>query len=597
MSPVSNPAAAAPIPMSIRRAVFAALNIGTWGGLIALLAAALSPGGLTGLDILMLVLFALWLPWFVIGFWNAVIGFILMRFTANPVAAVIPHVNLVRGDEPITASTAIAICIRNEPPARVARNLFPLLEDLAASGEGRNFHLYILSDTSDAQVAAAEATLFGAMTKDWEGRIGVTYRLREANTGFKAGNIRDFCERWGRNHEFMITLDADSIITAAAALRMVRIMQIDPQLGILQALVIGLPSTSAFARMFQFGMRLGMRSFTLGSAWWQGDCGPYWGHNAIIRIKPFTEHCELPVLSGRGLLGGHILSHDQVEAVMMRRAGYDVRVLPEEDLGWEENPPTLTEFMRRDVRWCQGNTQYIRLVGMPDIKPVSRFQISFAILMYFGSPIWLTFVLLGTALVASGMNVDMGYAWTFFSIIFTLLFAPKLATAADVLLTPELRARYGGGWRFAGSLALELVFNTLLISLMAVVHTAFLIRLLSGRSITWMAQSRDGHEVPLTDAVRYFLPQTIIGVCVIGVVWSTPELLPFALFTALGMALAIPFAVLTASQAFGEWCIRRGLFKLPEEFAPPPIFTALKVPAIEAAKLEAPANSATSHAR
>jgi membrane glycosyltransferase len=147
------------------------------------------------------------------------------------------------------------------------------------------------------------------------------------------------------------------------------------------------------------------------------------------------------------------------------------------------------------------------------------------------------------------------------------------------------------------SLALELIFNTLLISLMAVVHTAFLIRLLSGRSITWMAQSRDGHEVPLSDAVRYFLPQTIIGVAAIGAVWNTPELLPFALFGALGMALAIPFAVLTASQAFGEWCIRRGICKLPEEFAPPPIFSALKVPAIEAARLDAPADSAASHAR
>lgn len=583
--------------MSVRRGLFAVLNLGTWGGLIALLAAALAPGGLTGLDILMLVLFALWLPWFVIGFWNAVIGFILMRFTPDAVAAVIPHVKFVLGDEPIATSTAIAICIRNEPPARVARNLVPLLEDLVASGEAGRFHLYILSDTSDPQIAAAEATLFGGMAKDWDERIKVTYRLREVNTGFKAGNIRDFCERWGKNHDFVITLDADSIITATAALRMVRIMQIDPQLGILQALVIGLPSTSAFARLFQFGMRLGMRSFTLGSAWWQGDCGPYWGHNAIIRLKPFTEHCELPVLPGRGLLGGHILSHDQVEAVLMRRAGYDVRVLPEEDLGWEENPPTLTEFMRRDVRWCQGNTQYIRLVGMPGIKPVSRFQISFAILMYFGSPIWLTFVLLGASLVAKGMTVDMGYAWTFFAIIFALLFAPKLATAADVLLTPEQRARYGGGWRFVASLALELIFNTLLISLMAVVHTAFLIRLLSGRSITWMAQSRDGHEVPLSDAVRYFLPQTIIGVAAIGAVWNTPELLPFALFGALGMALAIPFAVVTASQAFGEWCIRRGICKLPEEFAPPPIFSALKVPAIEAARLDAPADSAASHAR
>ena len=194
--------------------------------------------------------------------------------------------------------------------------------------------------------------------RNGSGRIPVTYRAAHVNTGFKAGNIWDFCERWGDQHEFAVTLDADSFMTAAAIMRMVRIMQADPKLGILQGLVVGMPSTSAFARIFQFGMRLGMRSYTIGSAWWQGDCGPYWGHNAVIRIAPFIAHCRIPELPEGGVLGGHVLSHDQIEAVLMRRAGYDVRVLPEEDLGWEENPPTLIEFIRRDLRWCQGNMQY-----------------------------------------------------------------------------------------------------------------------------------------------------------------------------------------------------------------------------------------------
>src|SRR6185503_12995327 len=178
----------------------------------------------------------------------------------------------------------------------------------------------------------------------WRGRISLTYRRREANTGFKAGNIRDFCDRWGDQHDHALVLDADSLMTAEAVLRLVRIMQANPQLGILQSLVIGMPSTSAFARIFQFGMRLGMRSYTIGSAWWQGDCGPYWGHNAVIRLKPFIAHCHIPARPD----GTHILSHDQIEAVLMRRAGYEVRVLPEEGASWEENPPTLLEFIRRD---------------------------------------------------------------------------------------------------------------------------------------------------------------------------------------------------------------------------------------------------------
>src|SRR5205807_10055383 len=164
-------------------------------------------------------------------------------------------------------------------------------------------------------------------------------------------------ERWGRDHELAITLDADSFMPAAAMLRLVRVMQACPEIGILQGLVVGLPSTGAFARIFQFGMRLGMRSYTIGSAWWQGDCGPYWGHNAIVRLAPFMAHCDLPVLQ-EGAVKGHVLSHDQIEAVLMRKAGYEVRVLAEEGSSFEQNPPTLVEFIRRDLLWCQGNMQY-----------------------------------------------------------------------------------------------------------------------------------------------------------------------------------------------------------------------------------------------
>ena len=197
-------------------------------------------------------------------------------------------------------------------------------------------------------------------------------------------------------HEFAVVLDADSFMTADAVLRLVRIMQADPELGILQGLVVGLPSTSAFARLFQFGMRLGMWSYTLGSAWWQGDCGPYWGHNAVIRLAPFMAHCQIPILPGNGVLGGHVLSHDQIEAALMRRAGYAVRVLPDEELGWEENPPTLPEFIRRDLRWCQGNMQYWRFLFLPGLKLVSRYQLAFAILMFLGSPAWMGLLVLGT---------------------------------------------------------------------------------------------------------------------------------------------------------------------------------------------------------
>ena len=234
-----------------------------------------------------------------------------------------------------------------------------------AAGVGDRFHLYVLSDTGDPALAAAEEAQMRDFATEWRDRIAVVYRRRAANTGFKAGNIRDFCAHWGGDHDFALTLDADSFMTADAVLRLVRIMQSDPKLGIVQSLVVGLPSTSAFARLFQFGMRLGMRSYTIGSAWWQADCGPYWGHNALLRLAPFIAHCDLPDLPATGVLGGQILSHDQIEAVLMRRAGFEVRVLPVEHQSFEENPATLLEFIRRDLRWCQGNMQYWHLLGLP----------------------------------------------------------------------------------------------------------------------------------------------------------------------------------------------------------------------------------------
>ena len=368
--------------------------------LIVLAVVALSPAGFSAIDIVLIVLFTITLPWMVAGFWNAIIGFLILRFSSDSVAAVIPQVASIRGDEPIVASTAILLCIRNELPERMIRNLRPLLAGLDRSGFGDRFHVYVLSDTSDPQIAAVERERFAELANVWDGRIAMTYRRRAVNTGFKAGNIWDFCEQWGANHEFAVSLDADSFMTAEATQLLVRIMQADPELGILQGLVVGLPSSSAFARVFQFGMRLGMRSYTIGSAWWQGDCGPYWGHNAVFRLGPFIAHCELPVLSRGGSEARHILSHDQIEAALMRAAGYSVRVLPEEGLGWEENPPTLLEFIRRDLRWCQGNMQYWRFLALPGLKPVSRYQLGLAILMFIGSPAWIGMLVLGTLALA-----------------------------------------------------------------------------------------------------------------------------------------------------------------------------------------------------
>jgi membrane glycosyltransferase len=574
--------------ISGRRVLFATLFATTMAGVLVLAALALSPGGFDIVDMTLLALFAVTLPWMVAGFWNAVIGFLIVRLAADPIAAVMPAAARVRGDEPVTVSTAILLCIRNELPERMIRNLEPMLAGLDIAGCGERFNLYVLSDTSDAKIAGDEEACFAAFTARWRDRVAITYRRRTVNTGYKAGNIREFCERWGGKHDFAVTLDADSFMTADAVLRLVRIMQADPKLGILQGLIVGLPSTSAFARVFQFGMRLGMRSYTIGSAWWQGDCGPYWGHNAVLRLRPFIAHCALPVLSGNGTEDRHILSHDQIEAVLMRAAGYDVRVLPQEDLGWEENPPTLLEFIRRDLRWCQGNMQYWRFLSLPGLKPVSRYQLALAILMFIGSPAWIGLLVLGTlalafsATPASFIRADAGMA--LLVCVLVMWFSPKIASAIDILLRPELRRAFGGTGLFIINYAIETVYSILLCPILWFGHTIFLIGLLFGREIGWIGQTRDDHAVPFTLALHNLWPHTLLGCAMLGLLAVTqPAGIPYALLLAAGPALAIPFAMITAWPLLGSFAARVGIGRLPEETERPAMLLALALPAIEQA--------------
>ena len=576
------------LTLSWRRALFAFLVVTTMAAVLWLACVAVPPHSFGALAFLLL--FAVTLPWSVMGFWNALIGFLIMRLRRDPATAVNPLVASIHGDEPVTSPTAILICIRNESPDQVVRNLESLLEGLVPARTAHLFHVYLLSDSSDPEIIAAEAARFENLIARWNSTIPVTYRRRAVNTAFKAGNIRDFCERWGHNHIFALTLDADSFMPANAVLRLVRIMQANPTLGILQTLIVGLPSVSPFARLFQFGMRLGMRSYTLGAAWWQGDCGPYWGHNAIIRLAPFIAHCHLPVLPGNGPLAGPILSHDQVEAVLMRRAGYEVRVLVEEGMSWEENPPTLMEFTRRDLRWCQGNMQYWRLLTMPGLKLISRLQLLFAIQMYLTSPAWMAMTALGMVALAfsdtaatSYVSVGVSAGTALFAIVMLMTFAPKIASIIDVLLWKSKRRSYGGGTAFVLNVAAETLFMTLLSPIVALSQTMFLTRLLIfRRGGTWTGQLRQTHAVPWRLAFAKLWPHMLAGCAILAVVATkAPGDIAFALLGATGLILAAPFAVATASPLIGTWFARTGVGRIPEENVPPPTLLALQLPAIE----------------
>ena len=564
MSTAQSPAIQPPgLSLRARRVVFLCLVLSTSLGLMSLMAAALFPSGIDPLGIAMLVCFAITLPWTAIGFWNAAIGLALMVFARDPEAYVAPHLRSIGNHEAIASRCAVAICIRNEGTERLSRNLSWMLEGLIATGDARWFHLYMLSDTSWPEVAAEEEALAQSLRERYGHAIEITYRRRTERSGFKAGNLRDFCQRWASNHDYAIVLDADSLMTPAAMLRLVRMMQVNPRIGILQTLVTGLPSASAFARVFQFGMRLGMRSYTLGAASWQGDCGPYWGHNAILRLAPFAEHCDLPRLPGKPPLGGDVLSHDQIEAVLMRRAGYEVRVLPIEDGSFEENPPTLLEFIRRDLRWCQGNMQYFQLLGLERLLPVSRIQLWLAIAMYASAPAWLGFMVLGL-IRQGGFRPDLGAILLVLTLVMS--FAPKFATLAAVLIQSRLRKAFGGTLRILAGAFVELIFSMLIVPVCAVSVTVFVLGLPFGKQVGWTHQLRDADGLPWRTAVKALWGHTLAGFGFAAWLWLVA---PGALWVGapffVGLMLCIPMAVFTASPRVGRWAGGLGLCLIPEE--------------------------------
>ncbi|MGF1621274.1 MAG: glucans biosynthesis glucosyltransferase MdoH [Rhodomicrobiaceae bacterium] len=555
-----------------RRLIMAGLTLSTIGGLLYVLAVVLGSDGWTALDMGIFAAFMLSAPWTVMGFWNALIGFWLLHLVKNPLGRVAPFARLPAEDAPLALRTAILMTLRNEDPSRAFARLRIMRDSLERTGEASRFDFLVLSDTDKPEVAAEEERLFA----EWETEFGdsgrTLYRRRPSNEGFKAGNVRDFLERWGDAYDLMLPLDADSLMSGAEIVKLTRIMQAHPRLGILQSLVTGAPSVSAFARVFQYGMRHGMRSYTMGNAWWNGDCGPYWGHNAVVRVAPFKSFCELPILPGKAPLGGCILSHDQIEATMMRAAGYEVRVLPVEGESWEDNPPSLQEFQRRDTRWCQGNMQYWRLIGLPNLKPLSRFQIVMGIFMYLSALAWTMMIALSALKVfdpeIGPRQIELGIGLFFFS--FFLSISPKLMGMLDVLCTRGGVARYGGLLRFLASSFTEIVFSMMLAPVAAVRLSIFMISLLFGRSVVWNGQQRDVHGLTWATAFNGLWPQTLFGFAILALFsWKAPAVLFWAAPLLAGLILAVPFAVFTASPAVGRVCARIGLCSIPEELNTP----------------------------
>ena len=535
------------------RLLFFLILAATALGLLALMVAVLAPGGWTLIKALLLLAFAGVVPWLGICVGNALFGFAVLLLARNPPRTVLP----VAGDieaGPITTDVAIAVTIRNEPMDLVLPPLLALLQ--ALDGQGR-FTGFTLSDTQDPVLAAAEAAAIPP---------GLRYRRRAANTGFKAGNVMDFLDQHADAFPLTIMLDADSAMTADAVLRLVRIMQADPSMGIVQHLTVGKPAATAFPRLFQFGMRAGMRVWATGQALWQGADGPYWGHNAILRSAAFRDHCKLAPLPD----GSTILSHDQVEAAMLRAASYKVCVWAGEDGSLEANPPALPEFLQRDSRWLAGNLQYRHLLVLPGFTAMGRWQLVQAILLFAGAPLTTAILLLAALSAATGggsetprgLLLALTLAWPL------ALYSPKLLGYLEVLLAPSLARRYGGRRNFLRGALAEIIFALLLDALATPHKTLAMLRLAFGAKPNWLPQNRSDRGVSWLEATRMFWPHTLLGLAAFtGFAASSWTMALWAAPFAIGLPLAIPFCVLTANPAFSRWIQRERIAATPEEIA------------------------------
>lgn len=557
------------------------------GGTIALTALAASEmydvmavSGITILEWLVLALFVSLHGWIGFAFVSALAGFFLQVSRGGLGLGIDPSGPLPE----LQGRTALLMPTYNEDPSRVSAGLQTIYESLEATGRLGHFDFFILSDTTDPDIWVAEEAAWLALRERVGGHDRIFYRHRAKNIERKAGNIADWVRRFGGRYPQMLILDADSVMRGDTVVRLAAAMETHPSVGLIQTLPFIVNGQTLFARVQQFASRLYGPLIAQGIAWWYGAEGNYWGHNAMIRTRAFAEQAGLPVLRGRKPFGGHIMSHDFVEAALMRRAGWAIHFVPALEGSFEESPPSLPELAARDRRWCQGNLQHAAVLPARGLHWVSRLHLLTGIGSYITSPLWLLFLSIGVTISAQAYYVPPEYfsaepslfpiwpaqdpvraMWVFWGSMGVLL-APKLLAFVALLFNGPLRRGCGGAIRTFLGLLLETVLSGLLAPLLMLTQSRAVFDILLGRDSGWQSQRRDDGTAPFWQTVRHYLPHTLIGIVLASGSYSISVTLFFWMSPIIaGLVLAIPLVTLTERQ-LGRW-----LLAIPEEREPPPV--------------------------
>ena len=523
--------------------------------------------GWTPLEVLEVALFGVLFSNLAFGFTQAFLGFLVLAEGHEPLKIT----NTLDESTPL-ASTAVVMPVYNEDAETVFGNVQALYQSIQQRHELDAYDFYVLSDSTDPAKVVEEELAWSDICRQTNGFGKIHYRRRKLPVNRKSGNIADFCRRWGHRHRYMVVLDADSLMTGAAVSSLVRLMETNPRAGIIQTMPRLAKTETLFARIQQFASRIYSPIFAAGLNFWQQGEGNYWGHNAIIRVSPFLSSCALPGLPGKEPLGGKILSHDFVEAALMRNAGWEVWFAYDLDGSYEGLPPNLTEYVKRDRRWCQGNLQHVWFLLAENIRAISRIHLIQGILAYASSPLLVLFVLFGA--LQAGIDrlhekvgtFPAASACVLFLMTVILLFGPKVLSLLHIFARPKEIASFGGPIRVVLSAILETLFSILTAPVMVWFHTRFVLRNIAGQTVTWHTQTRDGGTGPgLGEIVQEYWPLPIAGVGLGALAWWIgPSYLAWLSPMLIGLLFAIPVAKLS-----GRTDLFRNLFLTPEELHPP----------------------------
>jgi membrane glycosyltransferase len=570
----------------LRRTIFIILALAQTAAFAYFMATNVLPyHGQQPLEVAILSLFTILFAWVSLGFWTALSGFVLLCVggdrhaitrSASPTAPIPPE-----------ARTAIVMPIRNEHVARVFAGIRATWESVVATGLRERFDLFVLSDSNEPDILVAERQAWLDLCTAVNGFGQVFYRWRRHHLKRKSGNIADFCRRWGSQYRYMVVLDADSVMSGECLTALVRLMEANPTAGIIQTAPCAAGRDTLYARMQQFATRVYGPLFTAGLHFWQLGESYYWGHNAIIRVAPFIRHCALGRLPGRGPLSGEILSHDFVEAALMRRAGWKVWMAYDLPGSYEEVPPNVIDELKRDRRWCQGNLINSRLFLWQGLNPAHRAVFMTGVMAYVSAPLWFLSLVVSTTFIVVQTVIgpqyfvqprqlfpiwpkwDIDAAVGFLVGTGVVLFTPKIL--GGILVIARGARQFGGVLGGTLSVLLEILFSAMLAPIRMLFHTQFVLAALTGLGVHWKSPPREDAETTWAEAVRRHGVHTLVGgAWVAAVYWLDSSYAWWLLLPVVApLTLSIPISVYSSRVSLGRGLRRARLLRIPEESDPP----------------------------